>query len=76
MKKSNTSVKNTTITRYVGCWSGNFLWILTTIFVVLKALNIIHWSWVWVLSPLWIGWIVAILIVIIALIISLIASKD
>ncbi len=27
---------------------------LTLIFVVLKLLNVISWSWLWVLSPIWI----------------------
>jgi membrane protein YdbS with pleckstrin-like domain len=29
--------------------------ILTIVFVVLKLTDVIDWSWVWVLSPLWIG---------------------
>lgn len=28
--------------------------ILTAVFVVLKVLGYINWSWLWVLSPLWI----------------------
>lgn len=28
---------------------------LTIVFIVLKLLGKIAWSWVWVLSPLWIG---------------------
>lgn len=31
---------------------------LTIIFVVLKLTNVISWSWVWVLSPLWISAII------------------
>lgn len=42
--------------------------ILTIIFVVLKLLNLIDWSWVWVLSPLWIGAIIVVVILIIGLI--------
>lgn len=34
--------------------------ILTIVFVILKLTNVISWSWVWVLSPLWIGFAVAI----------------
>ena len=37
--------------------------VLTTIFVVLKLVGVIDWSWVWVLSPLWIGISFAILVV-------------
>lgn len=29
--------------------------LLTIVFIVLKLLGKIAWSWVWVLSPLWIG---------------------
>lgn len=39
--------------------------VLTTIFVVLKLIGIIGWSWVWVLSPLWIGFLGCLVIAII-----------
>lgn len=29
--------------------------VLTILFVVLKLVGVISWSWIWVLSPLWIG---------------------
>lgn len=29
------------------------LW--TIVFVVLKLVGVITWSWIWVLAPLWIG---------------------
>jgi len=32
--------------------------ILTIIFVVLRLTGVIHWSWWWVFSPLWIGGII------------------
>lgn len=35
-----------------------FLGILTLIFITLKLCNVIAWSWIWVLSPLWIGAII------------------
>lgn len=31
-----------------------FVGALTIIFIVLKLCNVITWSWVWVLSPIWI----------------------
>lgn len=31
-----------------------FCGLLTIAFIVLKLCNIIHWSWIWVLSPMWI----------------------
>lgn len=33
--------------------------LLTLLFVVLKVLNVIAWSWVWVFAPLWIGLLLA-----------------
>lgn len=32
-----------------------FVDIITIIFVILKLLGLITWSWVWVLSPIWIA---------------------
>ena len=39
-----------------------FISVLTLIFVVLKLTNNISWSWIWVLSPIWISIILIILI--------------
>lgn len=33
--------------------SGNFLALLTLVFLVLKLTGVIGWSWWWVFSPLW-----------------------
>lgn len=41
-----------------------FIGLLTIAFIVLKLLKIIKWSWLWVLSPLWISFILLIVIVI------------
>lgn len=38
----------------VGC-STSIAVPLTVLFVVLKLTHTVQWSWVWVLSPLWIG---------------------
>jgi hypothetical protein len=32
-----------------------FAGLLTLIFIVLKLTEVVAWSWLWVLSPLWIG---------------------
>ncbi|GEM_PF-402836 len=32
-----------------------FVGLLTIVFIVLKLTNYIDWSWVWVLSPLWLS---------------------
>lgn len=36
--------------------------VILVIFVILKLTKVINWSWWWVLSPVWIGLIVVILI--------------
>lgn len=41
--------------------------LLTVAFVVLKLTSIIAWSWWWVLSPLWIGVVLWILLLIVLL---------
>ena len=45
---------------------------LTLLFVYFKLINHIDWSWLWVLSPLWISFLVAILI---AIVISILSKK-
>lgn len=35
--------------------------VLTIMFIVLKILGLIQWSWLWVLSPIWIIGILAII---------------
>ena len=44
--------------------------LLTLVFIVLKLCKVINWSWWWVLSPIWIGIVLVILIFIICLFIS------
>ena len=45
--------------------------VLTIVFIVLKVIGIINWSWLWVLCPLWID----ILFTIIVLVITSIMDK-
>lgn len=40
-----------------------FSTILTLVFITLKLCNIITWSWLWVLSPLWISVLLVIVLV-------------
>lgn len=49
-----------------------FAGLLTIVFIVLKLCKVINWSWVWVLSPIWISAVLVVLILIILLIIMLI----
>lgn len=48
-----------------------FCGLLTIVFIVLKLLGKITWSWVWVLSPLWIVWAICLIILLILGIIKL-----
>ena len=38
---------------------------LGLIFIVLKLLGVITWSWLWVLSPFWIPFVIGIILLII-----------
>lgn len=44
-----------------------FTGLLTIVFIVLKLTNVINWSWLWVLSPVWIEFALVIAIVLIGL---------
>lgn len=39
-----------------------FTGLLTIVFITLKLLGFITWSWVWVLSPIWIDAILVVLL--------------
>lgn len=47
-----------------------FVGLLTIVFIVLKLCNVINWSWLWVLAPIWISAAIYILIFVIAVIIA------
>lgn len=42
--------------------------VLAVIFIVLKFLGVITWSWVWVLSPIWIQLVIVAIVFIVILI--------
>ena len=43
-----------------------FVGLLQVAFIILKLCNVIDWSWVWVLAPIWISVILAIILVVVA----------
>lgn len=45
--------------------------VLTIVFIVLKLVGVISWSWVWVLAPLWIS---LALVVIIAIVVGIVMA--
>jgi len=44
---------------------------LTLLFIGLKLCNVIHWSWLWVLSPIWIDILLVLVILSVAALITL-----
>lgn len=40
-----------------------FLSLLTILFIGLKLGGVIAWSWLWVLSPLWIGFAIGLVVI-------------
>lgn len=49
--------------------------LLTIVFVILKLVGVIAWSWIWVLAPLWISVALVVLFIIVSFIIAAIASR-
>ncbi|MDR2205780.1 MAG: hypothetical protein LBE36_06470 [Flavobacteriaceae bacterium] len=52
-----------------------FLGLLTLVFITLKLIKIIGWSWWWVLSPLWIPVALMLLFMVIFIIVRAIKIK-
>jgi len=50
-----------------------FCGLLAIVFIVLKLCHIIEWSWLWVLSPLWIPFTIVLVILIVILLVMLIS---
>lgn len=48
-----------------------FTGVLTIVFIVLKLTGVIQWSWLWVLSPIWISALIVLGIILIAVILNL-----
>lgn len=40
-----------------------FCGLLTLVFIVLKLTKVIDWSWLWVLSPLWVSALIVIVLI-------------
>ena len=59
------SDKKTSVSGGIG-----FTGMLTIAFIVLKLLGVISWSWVWVLSPIWIDAILVVILLIVLIIVE------
>ena len=44
--------------------------VLTIVFIVLKMVGVVNWSWLWVLCPLWIDILLTIIVLVIITIID------
>ncbi len=44
--------------------------LLAIVFIVLKLMHIITWSWLWVLSPLWIPMLIGLILISVGLIVQ------
>lgn len=51
-----------------------FFGLLTLVFIVLKLIGKITWSWIWVLSPIWIGLVLFVLICVVPILAAVIIS--
>lgn len=51
-----------------------FAGLLTIVFIVLKLIGVIAWSWLWVLAPIWISALLTILIIALMILIAAAAS--
>jgi TRAP-type C4-dicarboxylate transport system permease small subunit len=54
----------------------SFFGLLTIVFITLKLIGTIDWSWLWVLSPIWIPFALVFLILLIQLIIAAFGSVN
>lgn len=48
----------------------SFSGLLTIVFIVLKLTGVISWSWLWVLSPIWISLVIAMIMIVAVAIVS------
>lgn len=67
---NNSSKNNTSYRGGIG-----FTGLLTIAFIVLKLLDVISWSWFWVLSPIWISCGIVTIILLVALCAITMTSK-
>lgn len=47
-----------------------FTGLLTIVFIVLKLTHVINWSWWWVLSPIWITFLIFVVIVAVVFVVA------
>ena len=53
-----------------------FVSLLTIVFITLKLTKNIDWSWWWILSPLWIGFVVMIIVLLLGVILAILFNSN
>lgn len=53
-----------------------FVGLLTILFIALKLLGVINWSWWWVLAPIWISTVVVLVILLIILLVWILKRRN
>jgi len=56
-------------------FSFDFVGMLQVAFIVLKIIDKVEWSWVWVMAPMWIGVSIGLIALVIALIVLLLLGR-
>jgi hypothetical protein len=69
------SRRNRTMNSSSSSGGVGFSGLLTVVFIALKLTGNITWPWVWVLSPLWISFILGIAFLAIAFLIAYLTTK-
>lgn len=62
---------NTSNTARVG---ATFCELLGIAFIILKLCGVITWSWGWVFAPIWMPWVVALVLWVLALVVVIVKS--
>lgn len=52
-----------------------FVGVLTIVFIVLKLVGVLTWSWWWVLSPIWISFLISIALIVLYIILVALFGK-
>ena len=52
-----------------------FVGLLTILFIALRLCHVIEWSWVWVLSPIWISYLLVVIFLLVMVVIYTILDR-
>lgn len=62
-------------TRGIGITMADFLSILTIVFIILKLIGEITWSWWWIISPMWIPIFITVVVTVLYMIARRLLTK-